>query len=45
VAAGAEDRTLRKLSRKVRKVTRVLGPIRALDVGIALLADLESTFD
>jgi CHAD domain-containing protein len=41
IAAGLDRPKLRRLSRKVRDVTRALGPVRALDVELVVLADLE----
>jgi CHAD domain-containing protein len=41
VAAGDDPARVRKLGRKVREVTRALGPVRALDVSVTVLAELE----
>ena len=41
IAADVDRTKLRKLSRKVREVTRLLGPVRALDVELGELAEIK----
>jgi CHAD domain-containing protein len=41
IAAQADRATLKKLGRRVRDITRLLGPVRELDVRIALLLEVE----
>jgi CHAD domain-containing protein len=42
VAAGGERDRVRRLSRGVRRITRALGPMRALDVGLAALSEFDA---
>ncbi|MGE0445730.1 MAG: CHAD domain-containing protein [Vicinamibacterales bacterium] len=42
VASGKRER---KLERRVRRLTRALGPVRELDVALGILDDLEGTAD
>ena len=41
IAADADRTKSRKLSRKVQEVTRLLGPVRALDVELSVLAGIK----
>ena len=41
LGARADEAALGRVDRKVRKITRALGPVRELDVTLSLLAELE----
>lgn len=42
LGASADERTLDRAEKRVRRLTRALGPVRELDVTLLLLAELES---
>ena len=43
LGATADDEALDRAERRVRRITRALGPVRELDVTLSLLAELEAT--
>ncbi|MGH9383388.1 MAG: CHAD domain-containing protein, partial [Vicinamibacterales bacterium] len=41
IGASADTNTLDRARRQVRRITRALGPVRELDVSLAMLAEFE----